>query len=132
MLSKNLKHVDIRLDPPELGRLQIKLSMNNDQASVQFTVNNHAAREMIEQSMPRLREMMQQQGVQLAQSSVQHQSSDPQQGSAENQAHSGDNRASQHEASGFRHEEKDQDLEMTTINHELNVNLTKDRVDYYA
>ncbi|MGL6176633.1 MAG: flagellar hook-length control protein FliK, partial [Vibrionaceae bacterium] len=37
MLSKNLKQVDIRLDPPELGRLQIKLSMHNDNASVQFT-----------------------------------------------------------------------------------------------
>ncbi|GAL06909.1 flagellar hook-length control protein FliK [Photobacterium aphoticum] len=52
MMSKNLKHVDIRLDPPELGRLQIKLSINNDQASVQFTAANAQTRELIEQALP--------------------------------------------------------------------------------
>lgn len=75
MLSKNLKHVDIRLDPPELGRMQIRLSMNNDQATVQFTVANGQARDVVDQAMPRLREMMLQQGIQLADTSVQQQSS---------------------------------------------------------
>ena len=73
MMSKNLKHVDIRLDPPELGRMQIKLALNQDQATVQITVANQSVREIVEQSMPRLREMMQQQGLQLAQSSVDQQ-----------------------------------------------------------
>lgn len=71
MVSKNLKHVDIRLDPPELGKLQIKLSVNNDQANVQFTVANAQARDLVEHAMPRLREMLAQQGLQLAQGSVQ-------------------------------------------------------------
>ncbi|KHT61529.1 hypothetical protein RJ45_21660 [Photobacterium gaetbulicola] len=75
MMSKNLKHVDIRLDPPELGKLQIKLSMNNDQASVQITVANQQSRDLVEQAMPRLRELLQQQGLQLAQSTVQQDSS---------------------------------------------------------
>ena len=30
MMSKNLKHVDIRLDPPELGRLHIRMNMHGD------------------------------------------------------------------------------------------------------
>ncbi|MEZ8740416.1 flagellar hook-length control protein FliK [Photobacterium swingsii] len=75
MMSKNLKHVDIRLDPPELGKVQIKLSMNQDQASIQFTAANAQTRELLEHSMPRLRELMQQQGVQLAQTSVQQDTS---------------------------------------------------------
>ncbi len=76
MISKNLKHVDIRLDPPELGKMQIRLHMNNDQASVQFTVANAQARELIEQSLPRLRELMSQQGLQLADTDVQQQNRD--------------------------------------------------------
>ncbi|MCE9833025.1 flagellar hook-length control protein FliK, partial [Vibrio diabolicus] len=70
MMSKNLKNLDIRLDPPELGRMQIRMTMNNDVANVHFTVNNTQARDIIEQTLPRLREMLAQQGMQLADSSV--------------------------------------------------------------
>ncbi len=75
MMSKNLKNLDIRLDPPELGRMQIRMTMNNDLANVHFTVANPQARDLIEQTLPRLREMLAQQGMQLADSSVQQQSS---------------------------------------------------------
>lgn len=73
MMSKNLKHVDIRLDPPELGRMQIRMSLNNDSATVHFTVQNQQTRDMVDQAMPRLREMLSQQGIQLADTSVQQQ-----------------------------------------------------------
>jgi flagellar hook-length control protein FliK len=75
MMSKNLKNIDIRLDPPELGRMQIRMNMNGDLANVQITVSNPAARDLIEQTMPRLREMLAQNGVALAEASVQQQSS---------------------------------------------------------
>ncbi|ORT49351.1 hypothetical protein ST37_13120 [Vibrio sp. qd031] len=75
MMSKNLKNIDIRLDPPELGRMQIRMNMNGEVANVQITVNNPAARELIEQTIPRLREMLAQSGVALADTSVQQQSS---------------------------------------------------------
>ncbi|WP_407331068.1 flagellar hook-length control protein FliK [Enterovibrio sp. 27052020O] len=135
MLSKNLKHVDIRLDPPELGRMQIKLSMNQDQASVQFTVANQAARELVEQSMPRLREMMQQQGLQLSQSSVQQQDTGGRQAFAGSQSQQGNGQGGeggQSDASGFGRGESEQELDRSSINHELYVNSSKDRVDYYA
>ncbi|WED25875.1 flagellar hook-length control protein FliK [Vibrio sp. DW001] len=80
MLSKNLKNIDIRLDPPELGRMQIRMTMNGDAASVQFTVANQQARDIVEQAMPRLREMLAQQGLQLSDSSVHQQNSGQQQG----------------------------------------------------
>ncbi len=87
MMSKNLKNIDIRLDPPELGRMQIRMSMNGDLANVQITVSNPAARELIEQTMPRLREMLAQNGVALAETSVQ------QQQSGRGQAHQGEGSA---------------------------------------
>ncbi|MCW0470441.1 flagellar hook-length control protein FliK [Vibrio chagasii] len=56
MMSKNLKNLDIRLDPPELGQPKIsKRTMNNDVANVHFTVNSQQASGMwIEQTLPRL------------------------------------------------------------------------------
>lgn len=136
MMSKNLKYVDIRLDPPELGRMQIKLSMNQDQASVQFTVLNQSTREVIEQSLPRLREMMQQQGLQLAQSSVQQQDA----GSNSRQEFAGDHaqqnhsqgERTNHKKEGFFDNQSDKELENNMINHKFKISSSDDGVDYYA
>lgn len=129
MLSKNLKQVDIRLDPPELGRMQIKLGMNNDQATVHITVANQQAREAVEQAMPRLRDMLQQQGLQLAQGSVQ------QQGSGAQQMGSGQQNDTGAGASGGPslglNAGQDND-EAMLAGHSLNVSHSDRAVDYYA
>ncbi len=134
MLSKNLKHVDIRLDPPEMGRMQIKLSMNQDQATVQFTVANTQARDLVEQSMPRLREMLQQQGLQLAQSSVQQQDAGGRQAFTGNQAQGNEQGGQSGQQGGHRSGRNDleQDTDLNGINRDVYVNASKDRVDYYA
>ncbi|MEZ9524499.1 flagellar hook-length control protein FliK [Enterovibrio norvegicus] len=134
MLSKNLKHVDIRLDPPEMGRMQIKLSMNQDQATVQFTVANTQARDLVEQSMPRLREMLQQQGLQLAQSSVQQQDAGGRQAFTGNQAQGNEQGGQSDQQGGNRSGRNDleQDTDLNGINRDVYVNASKDRVDYYA
>ncbi len=134
MMAKNLKYVDIRLDPPELGKLHIKLSINQDQASVQFTVNNHQTRDIIEQAMPRLREMLQQQGLQLAQSSVQQDNSQQSSGhqsnnSTHSQSHSGQSpslRVMSEDGSSLT-ESDPSDLPISML-----VTKHKDQVDYYA
>lgn len=73
MLSKNIQRADIRLDPPELGQLQVRIYMNSEQATVQFQVQSPQAREAIENALPRLREMLEQQGVALADTDVKEQ-----------------------------------------------------------
>lgn len=132
MMAKNLKYVDIRLDPPELGKIQIKLSINQDQASVQFTVNNPQTRDIVEQAMPRLREMLQQQGLQLAQSSVQQESSQQFAGHQNNssaQSQSGQQSSTvTTTAEGQSMTESDQ-LDVSTA---VFVTENKDQVDYYA
>ena len=70
MMAKNMKSVDIRLDPPELGSMQVRLSVQNDQASVSFVVSNSQAKDALEQSLPKLKEMLEEQGLQLADSDV--------------------------------------------------------------
>lgn len=74
MMVKDKVHTaEIRLDPSELGSMQIKISLQQDQMSVQFMVQQGNARELMEQQMPKLKELLQQQGIELSQGSVQQQ-----------------------------------------------------------
>lgn len=76
MFNNRNQVAEMRLDPPELGRLNIRLQMSGEQqASVAFIVNSPQAREAIEHAMPRLREMLEEQGIQLTDSNVREESS---------------------------------------------------------
>ncbi|MEZ9068420.1 flagellar hook-length control protein FliK [Vibrio atlanticus] len=124
MMSKNLKNLDIRLDPPELGQMKIRMTMNNDVANVHFTVGSQQAREVIEQTLPRLREMLAQQGMQLAESSVQQQNTGQGQDRYNNgEQQSGSNRINDGQG--------DENLDSNS-NLELNVTSKRDGISYYA
>lgn len=69
MMARNMKSVDIRLDPPELGSMQIKLSLG-EQANVSFVVSSQQAKDALEDSLPKLRELLEQHGMQLGDSDV--------------------------------------------------------------
>ncbi|MEH6478938.1 MULTISPECIES: flagellar hook-length control protein FliK [Pseudoalteromonas] len=70
MLSINNKEAEIRLDPPEMGSMQIRIRSDAEQAHINFVVQNQQAKEALEQSMPRLREMLAQQGLELGESTI--------------------------------------------------------------
>ena len=70
MLRDGVRKAHIQLQPAELGRLQVTISMEGDQARVAFLADAGATRDAIEQSLPRLREMLEQNGLQLAQSDL--------------------------------------------------------------
>ncbi|EPE37905.1 flagellar hook-length control protein [Candidatus Photodesmus katoptron] len=75
MILKNLKNIDIRLDSPEFGKLKIHMNMNNDNStSIHFSVLNQQIKEMIEQSIPRLRDILAEQGIHLDNTFIQQQS----------------------------------------------------------
>ena len=124
MMSKNLKNLDIRLDPPELGQMKIRMTMNNDVANVHFTVSNQQARDVIEQTLPRLREMLAQQGLQLADSSVQQQSS----GQGQARYNNGEQQSSTNRTNDGQ---GDENLDSGS-NLELNVASKRDGIRYYA
>ncbi|WP_210447902.1 flagellar hook-length control protein FliK [Vibrio crassostreae] len=124
MMSKNLKNLDIRLDPPELGQMKIRMTMNNDVANVHFTVSNQQARDVIEQTLPRLREMLAQQGMQLADSSVQQQNS----GQGQERYNSGEQQPG---ANRTNDGQGDENLDSGS-NLELNVSSKRDGISYYA
>lgn len=70
LVDKGVSEAKLQLTPAELGRMEIKISTDGDQTKILFTVQNAAAREAIEQAMPRLRDMLGQEGLQLAHSEV--------------------------------------------------------------
>ncbi len=70
MVRQNLQEAQIQLNPRSLGPVEVKVSVSQEQASVQFTVQHAATREALEAALPRLREMLNEQGLNLAHSDV--------------------------------------------------------------
>lgn len=71
MVNSKLNEVEIRLDPAELGSVQIRLRMDEDnKAHVSMTAVNGLTRDMLENALPRLREMLSQQGIDLGSADV--------------------------------------------------------------
>lgn len=84
MVNNNMQRAEIRLDPPELGKLDIQLNISKDnQASILIHVTNATAKEAIESALPRLREMFEQQGLDLANVDVSQQNMQQQQSAFE-------------------------------------------------
>jgi len=74
MSSQNLKSAEIQLDPVELGRLEVRIHVAQDQTQVTFASPNANVRDALEGQMQRLREMFNQQGMNLLNVSVSDQS----------------------------------------------------------
>ena len=70
MSSQNLRSVEIRLDPAELGPLEIHIQTRGQEHQVQFVSQNPSVREALEAQMFRLRESFSQQGMDLVDVSV--------------------------------------------------------------
>jgi flagellar hook-length control protein FliK len=60
----------LTLNPPNLGPLQIVLNVTNDQATASFFSAQPDVRHALEAAMPKLREMMNESGIQLGQATV--------------------------------------------------------------
>jgi Flagellar hook-length control protein len=76
LASQQIHSADLQLDPPELGPLQVRISVHQDQAVVSFVSANPQVRDALDQSMARLRELLQEQGMQLVDAGVSDQHRD--------------------------------------------------------
>jgi flagellar hook-length control protein FliK len=86
--SQNLKSAEIQLDPAELGRLEVRISLNQEQTQVSFASPHAGVRDALEGQLQRLREMFNQQGMNLMDVNV----SDQSLARGERQADDGDGR----------------------------------------
>jgi flagellar hook-length control protein FliK len=60
----------LTLNPPNLGPLQVVINVNNDQATASFFAAQPEVRQALEAALPKLREMMNESGIQLGQATV--------------------------------------------------------------
>jgi flagellar hook-length control protein FliK len=75
-LNQGLPAAALHLSPPELGPVSVHIRLDQDQASIAFSSPHVAVRDAIEAAMPRLRDMLGDQGIALVNVNVsQHGSS---------------------------------------------------------
>lgn len=89
MVSNRVQEAEIRVNPPDLGPLEVRVSLHHNQTSVTFFSHEAAVREAIESALPRLREMLDGQGISLSQAQVSDQSLARQQSGSGEQAFQG-------------------------------------------
>jgi hypothetical protein len=65
LIGRDIQQAEVRLNPQHLGPLEIRVSMQNDQANVTILAQHAQTREAVEASLPRLREMLQEVNVNL-------------------------------------------------------------------
>jgi flagellar hook-length control protein FliK len=70
MASKDTQSATLHMSPADLGPVQVRIDMNQNQASVWFTAEHAETRSALEQSLPRLREMFASQGMSLTDAGV--------------------------------------------------------------
>lgn len=120
MNKQGIQQAEIHLDPPELGSLTVKVSVDSDVATVSFVAASTQVKDLLEGQVQRLREMMAQQGVELAEVDV----NVSQQGSGSQQ--SGEEANKQF----AQNEIESEDADSALMANEARVSRSK--VDFYA
>lgn len=85
MATQQDQHAELHLNPAQLGPVDVVIKVSGDQATAQFTSAHAAVREVIEQSIPKLREMLADNGIMLGNTTVSDQAPREQRGEFGNQ-----------------------------------------------
>jgi flagellar hook-length control protein FliK len=110
--------------PKELGAIDVVMEMRDGRLDAQINTNNAVTRELLGDSLPRLRDALQQSGVNLAHLQV---GSDTQQGQSQGREASTNNAgAEDQDKSRLAHAESD------TVSEDLELGLDLDSIDFWA
>ncbi len=93
MINQSMDELEVRLDPLGLGPMKIGLKLDEQQkAHVTLSAQHGVTREMLENALPRLKELLAQEGIELASATVD--SGEKQTGNEQNSAQSSHQSAS--------------------------------------
>ena len=70
MAREGVQQASLKLNPANMGPVEVKLHMHHDQANISFIAQHAATRDALEQALPRLRESFQENGMELAHADV--------------------------------------------------------------
>jgi flagellar hook-length control protein FliK len=73
MAREGVQQASLKLNPVNMGPVEVKLHMHNEQANISFIAQHAATRDALEQALPRLRESFQENGMELAHADVSQQ-----------------------------------------------------------
>jgi len=100
LASNELREAQLQLNPRSLGAVDVRIVYGPDQQlNVSFSAANPVARDALDASLPRLREMFEQQGLNLADANISHESP------AEREQRSGMNNESLTAVDGYAEDE---------------------------
>ncbi|WP_159105292.1 flagellar hook-length control protein FliK [Shewanella marina] len=119
MVNNGINKMEIRLDPAELGQMMIRVQVQGDQTQVQFSALQPQTRDLLEQAMPRLREMLAEQGMNLTDSGV-------------NDGQQQNEQTNQDEQIAANHHGRDEQANHQTQSSQITEQLDDSVIDYYA
>jgi flagellar hook-length control protein FliK len=70
MVGRHATLAELTLNPPNLGSVEVRLSLSGNETGAQFFSPQQSVREAIEAALPRLREMLAESGLNLGQAQV--------------------------------------------------------------
>jgi flagellar hook-length control protein FliK len=70
LVDHDVGEAKIKLNPPELGALDVKIALQDDKTYVQMVAHSASARDELAQSLPRLRELLSAGGLELGGATV--------------------------------------------------------------
>jgi len=73
MLNQSLSSAEIMMDPPDMGPLTVQIKQHKGEPNVMFQVAQSGTKELVEENLSKLKEMLEQQGIDLGEASVEQQ-----------------------------------------------------------
>lgn len=70
LATRGANTAEVRLHPPSLGQLEVRITLNNDQASIFLASASPEVREALQQALPRLDSLLSSFGIELADSEI--------------------------------------------------------------
>lgn len=70
MVQQNISSAEIRLNPAHLGPIEVRIDMSDDQVNVALSSRHAVVREAMEMALPKLREMFDANGLNLADTDI--------------------------------------------------------------
>jgi flagellar hook-length control protein FliK len=89
LANQRISFAEIHINPPDMGPVEVRVSVQNDQASVTLHAQNSSVRDLLELNGNRLRDMLQENGLDLAKMDVSDQTSRQQQQMADGESGQG-------------------------------------------
>jgi len=123
LLSNKLNSVEIRLDPPHLGKLDIQIQLKDDSATITIHTQHAQTRDLIDSASARLREFLQEAGYNSVDVDVSHRE----------QSMAQDDMSEQHQQQDDNDQQLSSRNDVTEMHQgELSLMLDNGRVDFFA